>query len=158
MKAAALNEIRKHLATLDAGTLERACLKLARYKKENKELLTYILFESQDEQAYVSAIREDIDDLFASLPTGNVYYIKKSIRKILRFINRQVRYSDIAGTELDVRIYFCFKIKSAGIALQQGTVLFNLYQQQLKKIRQIQSKLPEDLQFDYDREIRDLSI
>src|SRR5688572_9620130 len=112
MKAASLNEIRKQLNTLDSETLEKVCLKLARYKKENKELLTYILFEAHDEQGYVSGIKLEIDALFEALPKGNVYYIKKSMRKILRLINRQIKYSDIASTELELRIYLCLKTKS----------------------------------------------
>jgi hypothetical protein len=154
MKAASLNEIRKHLAALDSATLEQLCTTLARYKKENKELLSYLLFEANDEQAYIANVKLEVDTLFGDLPKGNVYFVKKSIRKILRFINKQVRYSGIPGTDLEIRIYFCLKMKAAGISLQAGTVLYNLYQQQLKKIQSILSKLPEDLQFDYERDLR----
>ncbi|MGC1241845.1 MAG: hypothetical protein WA874_09660 [Chryseosolibacter sp.] len=157
MKAATLNEIRKQLGALDSAALEQLCLALARYKKENKELLTYLLFEAGDEQAYVGEIRHEVDALFEALPKGNVYFIKKSIRKILRLINKQIRYSAIPATELEVRIYFCQKMKSAGIPLHPGTVLFNLYQQQLKKIQGVWSRLPEDLQFDYTRDIRSIA-
>lgn len=153
MKAASLNEIRKQLNTLDSQTLEQLCATLARYKKENKELLTYLLFEAHDEHAYISNVKGEVDAFFETLPRGNVYFIKKSIRKILRFINRQIKYSGIPSTELELRIYFCVRMKSAGIPLHAGTVLFNLYQQQLKKIRSVLSKLPEDLQFDYEREM-----
>lgn len=156
MKSASLNEIRKHLKTLDTDALEQLCLRLGRYKKENKELLTYLLFEAHDEVAYVSGIKLEIDDLFETLPKGNVYFIKKGIRKILRVVNKQIKYSDIPATELEVRIYFCLKMKSASIPLKEGTVLYNLYQQQLRKVHQILSKLPEDLQFDYDAEMKRL--
>jgi len=153
MKAASINEIKKQLNTLDTAALEQTCLILARYKKENKELLTYLLFEAADEQAYIDNVKIDVDALFEDLPKGNVYFIKKSIRKIIRFINRQVKYSGIRATELEVRIHFCLKMRSAGIPLTPGTVLFNLYHQQLKKIQAVWCKLPEDLQFDYEREI-----
>jgi hypothetical protein len=154
MKAESLNEIRKQLDMLEPSTLGQLCLSLARYRKENKELLTYLLFEVHDEQAYIGNIKLEVDGLFETLPKGNVYFIKKSIRKIIRFINKHIRYSGLPGTELEVRIYFCQKVKSAGIPLQPGTVLFNIYQQQLKKIQTIWSKLPEDLQFDYERDMR----
>ena len=153
MKAASLNEIRKHLSTLDSGALEKMCIALARYRKENKELLTYLLFEAHDEQAYISNVKVEVDEFFKTLPKGNVYFIKKSIRKIIRFINKQIKYSGAAETELEVRIYFCLRMKSAGIPLHAGTVLFNLYQQQLKKVHGVLSKLPEDLQFDYERDL-----
>jgi hypothetical protein len=158
MKAASLNEIRKQLSALDRGRLEQICSTLARYKKENKELLTYLLFDSHNEQGYVTELKQDVDELFASVPKGNVYFVKKSIRKIIRFINKQIKYSGLPGTELDVRIHFCLKMKAAGICLQEGSVLYNLYRQQKKKIHSVWSRLPEDLQFDYKREINLLEL
>jgi hypothetical protein len=153
MKAASLNEIRKQILTLDRAALENLCLTLARFKKDNKELLTYLLFEAQDEQAYIAGIKLEVDELFEDVPKTNIYFVKKSIRKILRIINKQIRYSGAPLTELEVRIYFCLKMKSANIPLNTGTVLLNLYQQQLKKIRAALSKLPEDLHFDYERDL-----
>ena len=157
MKAASLNEIKKELIELDSKTVQDLCMRLAKYKKENKELLTYLLFEAQDEASYVQSIKAEIDDLFHTLPSGNVYYIKKGLRKILRIVNKQIKYSGNKQSELEVRLYFCMKIKEAGVPLRSSTVLYNLNEQQLKKINAVLSKLPEDLQFDYQREIESLS-
>lgn len=158
MKAASLNDIRKELITLDQAVLEQLCVTLARFKKENKEMLTYLLFEASDEHAYIKNVQLEMDEFFITLPKGNVYFIKKSIRKILRFINKQIKYSGLGKTELELRIYFCLKMKSAGIPLHPGTILSNIYLQQLKKINSVLSKLPEDIQFDYNREIRLLDV
>lgn len=158
MKAASLNEIKKQMSTLDKGELIQVCTRLARYKKENKELLTYLLFEANDEQSYVLNVKGDVEELFAGLPTGNVYFVKKSIRKILRYINRQIRYSGTPQTELEIRIMFCMNMRSAGVPLHAGTVLYNLYQQQLKKILKVWSALPEDLRFDYERDLRTIGV
>ena len=150
MKAASLNEIRKELVNHDQATLTQFCVALARFKKDNKELLSYLLFEAGNEEAYIEDVKHDVDELFEMLPKGNVYFVKKGIRKILRLLNKQIKYSGIPQTELDLRIYFCLKIKLGGIPIHHhGTVLYNLYQQQLKKIHGVLSKLPEDLQFDY---------
>ena len=81
-------------------------MRLAKYKLENKELLTYLLFEAHDESAYISMIKAEIDQYFDALPKGNVYYIKKSLRKILRITNRQVKYSGQPTTEVELRLYF----------------------------------------------------
>jgi hypothetical protein len=157
MKAASLNEIKKELIELDSKTVQDLCMRLAKYKKENKELLTYLLFEAQDEAGYVQSIKAEIDGLFHTLPSGNVYYIKKGLRKILRIVNKQIKYSGNKQSELEVRLYFCMKIKEAGVPLRSSTVLYNLNEQQLKKINAVLSKLPEDLQFDYQREIESLN-
>jgi len=149
MKAVSISEIKKELTNLDNKAMQEMCMRLAKYKVENKELLTYLLFEAHDESSYINLVKEEIDQLFASLPTGNVYYIKKSLRKILRITNRQVKYSGQAATEVELRIYFCSRIISAGIPLPKSQVLTNLFEQQLKKIETVIAKLPKDLQYDY---------
>lgn len=156
MITASLHEIKKELHTLDPETIAGLCMRLAKYKKENKELLNYLLFEAHHEQAYVASVKETIDELFTTLPPRNLYLIKKTLRKILRFVNKQIKYSGIKETEVELRIYFCAKIKEAKIPLTNGTVLFNLYQQQLNKINAALDKLPEDLQADYQQEVERL--
>ena len=156
MTTASLSEIKKELHTLDQETVESLCNRLAKYKKENKELLSYLLFEAHDERAYIENVKEELRELFKTLPSSNGYLIKKTLRKILRFANKQIKYSGIKQTELELRIFFCNKIKEARIPLHTGTVLFNLYQMQLKKIDAALSKLPEDLQADYERELKQI--
>jgi len=149
MNAASIPEIKRELQSLDADTLQSICLRLAKYKKENKELLSYLLSDAHDEAGYIRSVKEEMDVMFLELTDRNLYIVKKMLRKILRFANRQIKYSGIAQTELEVRIYFCEKIKEANIPLVAGTVLFNLYQQQLKNILNVLAKLPEDYQVDY---------
>jgi hypothetical protein len=156
MKAASINEIKKELVELDSKRVQELCMRLAKYKKENKELLTYLLFEAHDEPAFVNSVKAEMDELFHSLPSGNVYYIKKSLRKILRIVNKQIKYSGIKQTELELRLYFCGKIKEANVPLRSSTVLYNLNEQQLKKIKMLLTQLPEDLQYDYHHEISSL--
>jgi hypothetical protein len=154
MTTASIQEIKKELRTLDTDVLQELCMRLAKYKKENKELLNYLLYEAHHEQAYIENVKEEIGEFFKDVPTGNVYFVKKSLRKILRFANRQIKYSGIKQSELQIRIFFCTKMKEAKIPRNPGTVLSNLYQQQLKKIESTFAKLPEDIQADYDRELK----
>ena len=156
MTSASLHEIKKELSTLDADVLASVCLRLAKYKKENKELLAYLLFDAGDEQTYVSEVKEAVNGLFTEVTPRNSYFVKKTLRKILRYVNRQIKYSGIKQTELELSIHFCSNMKQAKIPLPMGTILFNLYHQQVKKIYEILEKLPEDLQADYQREIETL--
>jgi hypothetical protein len=57
-----------------------------------------------------------------------------------------------------LRIHFCQLIKESAIPIDKSAVLVNLYQQQLKKIDHALGKLPEDLQYDYQSEIENLTI
>jgi len=156
MKAASLNDIKKELKNADEDTLRELCLRLGKYKKENKEFLTYLLFEAEDESAYTENVKSDIDELFAEVNKANIYFAKKNLRKILRMVNKQVRYSGIRQTELDLRIHFCTGMKNTGIRFSSSQVLLNIYNGQLKKIHAALTKLPEDLQYDYVKLIADL--
>jgi len=156
MKAATINEIKKEIVELDAKTVQALCMRLAKFKKDNKELLTYLLFEAHDESGYINMVKAEMDEMFQTLPSGNVYYIKKSLRKILRIVNKQIKYSGTKQTELELRLYFCSKVKEAGVPLRSSTVLYNMNEQQMKKIKAVLTQVPEDLQYDYQHEIASL--
>ena len=64
MKAASSKEIKSALTEQSSTQLIELCLRLARFKKENKELLTYLLFEEQDEDAYIHSAKKVIDEGF----------------------------------------------------------------------------------------------
>ncbi|MEO5979905.1 MAG: hypothetical protein ABIS36_17510 [Chryseolinea sp.] len=156
MKAATVNEIRKELTQRDAKELQQLCAHLARYKKENKELLTYLLFEAHDEEGYIAGVKADIDEQFEGLQMSNVYFTKKGLRRILRILNKQIRYSGQEKTEVELRIAFCDHIIARKIPLRTSQLLTNLYSQQIKKIGIAVAKLPEDLQFDYEDSVQKL--
>jgi hypothetical protein len=157
LKSVSLNELKKELGFLPQAKLLGLCVRLAKYKKENKELFTYLLFESVDEIKYIKKIKEEIDLQFTDINKTNVYYIKKSLRKILRFMNKYIKYSGLKETEAELRIYFCKKAKAAKIPFEKSTVLKNLYDLQLKKISLALKGLHEDLQYDYEKELEALT-
>ena len=68
MKAASLSELKQELVTLPPKTVLELCLRLAKFKKENKELLSFLLFEAHNEEGYVQDIKKEIDDSFWNLP------------------------------------------------------------------------------------------
>lgn len=153
MKPASLAEIRKELKTRDPKQLAELCLRLGRFKKDNKELLTYLLFEAQDESGYIEAIKYDIDDMMEEINTSHIYYAKKGLQKILRQLNKNIRYSGNKQTEVEVLLYFCQAIRDSGIAIHHSNVLINMYERQKVKIKKALNSLHEDIQADYEVEI-----
>jgi len=153
MISASIHEIKQELVTLKAGEVTAICLRLARFKKENKELLSYLLFEAQDEQNYIKNIKQEIKDLFGEINLSHLYFAKKTLRKILRVINKHSRYSGNKQTDLELRIFFCQQLKISGIPFRQNAVLSNIFDGQLKKIDAALAALHEDLQHDYRKEI-----
>ncbi len=153
MRSATIHEIKQELSALKPAELTSLCLRLARFKKENKELLTYLLFEAQDEQAYTRDIKQEIENLFAGINLSHLYFAKKTLRRIMRLINKYARYSGQKQTEIELRIFFCRLLHDSGIPFRQNTVLSNIYEGQIKKIHAIIATLHEDLQHDYRKEI-----
>ena len=155
MKAATIHEIKQELAGLKSARVVDLCLRLARFKKENKELLTYLLFEAHNEPAFVEAIKSEIDELFGTINRSHLYFAKKTLRKVIRVINRYCRYSTVKQTEVDLRLHFCLSLFDSGISLY-NTAINNIYQGQLKKIHTVLATLHEDLQYDYYRQLEKL--
>jgi len=157
MKSATIHEIKQELSTVKTAELVELCLRLGKFKKENKELLTYLLFEAHDEQSYIDGIKKEIDEQFATINLSHLYFAKKSLRKIVRIINKYCRYSGSKPTEVELRIYFCSQLKDSGIPIKKNAVINNLYQSQLKKIDTVLKTLHEDLQYDYRKELDELT-
>ncbi|MGB0851406.1 MAG: hypothetical protein ACPGTP_09160, partial [Bacteroidia bacterium] len=127
-----------------------------KYKVENKELLTYLLFESHDEDGYIDIVKEYIDEQFEYINLQNYYFIKKSVRKILRTIKKYVRYSKKTETEAALLIHFCKRLKEMEPTYSRNVVLTNMFERQLGLAEKTVAKLHEDLQYDYKLEIEDL--
>lgn len=158
MKAASLNELQKELNGLPPKRVIEVCIRLAKHKKENKELLSYLLYEEEDEESFIKGVKEETITQFYEMNSSNLYLAKKSLRKILRTINKYIRYSGQKQTEVELRVHYCKTLKESGIDFQKSQVLLNLYSGQIKKINSVLSKLHEDLQFDYLREVEELIV
>ena len=158
MKAASLKLIKTELDLLHPERLKALCLHMAKFRKENKELLSYLMFEADDEQNYINEVKSEMDDLFAEINKSNLYLAKKSIRKILRIANKYIKYSGSKQTETEILIHFCNSLKNTGVSLSQNTVIGNIYIRQINKIKKAVSTLHEDLQFDYAQEVKNLKV
>lgn len=157
MKTASISELQKELITLEPKKVLELCVRLVKHKKENKELLSYLLFDANDEKLFITNLKEEIDLLFSEINNSNVYFVKKSLRKILRITNKYIKYSGSPQTDIELRIYFCSKVRSEQIPLNKSTVLSNLYDREILKIKNTLSKLHEDIQFDFRDEVEKLS-
>lgn len=158
MKIATIKELKTELNTFSHQDLIELCLQLSRFKKENKELLTYILFESTDEDAFIAQIKTEVDEQFKIMNTSSYYFMKKSIRKILRIIKKYIRYSKNKETEIELLLHFCHKLRYTTPSIQKNTVLKNLYHREIISIQKKTQVLHEDLQYDYNAEIKKLRI
>lgn len=153
MKAATINDIKKDLEKRSTNELLSYCLRLAKFKKENKELLHFLLFESEDTATYIENIKQETDEMFLEINMSNVHYIKKSVRKILRYINKHIRFTASKQIEAELLIHFCNGILTNSIPLKKSRQLSNIYESQLKKIEAVLATLHPDLQYDLKRQL-----
>ena len=156
MKAATIHELKSELVNIPTEQLIDLCVRLAKFKKENKELLTYLLFEAFDEQAYIENIKTQMQQQFEEINTSSVYFVKKSLRKILRLLNKYIRYTGNTETEVKLLLYFCDTLKNSGLPIQKNPVIKNMYQNQLKKTAKAIATMHEDLQYEYVKELEQL--
>lgn len=156
MKAATVKQLKDELNDRSPKELLEYCLRLSKFKKENKELLTYLLFEASDEESYIHSIKQEMDEQFESVNRKNFYFVKKGIRKILREVKKHIRYSQNKETEVDLLIYFCKSLKTFSPSIRRSTTMMNLYNRQVEMIRKKIEKLHEDLQYDYGIELENL--
>jgi len=150
MKAATVREIKKELQSRSPEELVEVCLHLSRFKKENKELLTYLLYDALDEEGYIQSVKDEIEDLFSEIKRGSSYHFNKSTRKILRIVKKYIRYSKKKQTEIEVLIYFCEQVREHG-NMYSNTALQSIYDRQIKAVEKAMTYLHEDLQYDYQQ-------
>ena len=156
MKTASVIEIKQELTNTSQKELLELCLRIIKYKKENKELISYLLFEAYDLPGYIQNIKKEIDEQFIQINFSSFYFIKKSLRKILRITNKYIKYTASKEAEAELLIYFCNKVKTDGIKIHKSTALTNLYNNQIKKVKAVIETLHDDLQHDYNKQIEQI--
>ncbi len=158
MKIASISELKQELVGLPKADILSLCLRLARYKKENKELLTFLIFESQDIESYIRTIDEYITQEFSAINYSNSYFAKKSLRKILRSVNKYTKYTGSKQAEATLLIRFCLLLKESGLHTKKNSQIQKMYVTQLAKIEKAIETLHEDLAYDFKKQASDLAL
>jgi len=155
MKTEKLNLIKKELQDLSVQQLTDICLRLSKYKKDNKELLNYLLYDADDPLAYAEKVKSFLEEEFRAMPK-HYYQSSKTLRKILRLMNRHAKYTASKQVELEMLLWFCSNFIQYTDSRTSHKPLQAIFLRQLEKIKGILPKLHEDLQFDYNREFESL--
>jgi hypothetical protein len=154
MKSASVNEIKKALEVLTPKELRDLCVRLIKYKKENKELIGFLLFDADNLTVYMNEVKKEMDVQFEEINKTNLYFAKKSIRKILRITNKYIKYSGSKQVETELLIHFCKRLRKSGIEINKSQMILNIYLRQTFKIKKTMNSLHEDLRYDYEEDVR----
>lgn len=144
-----LKEIRSQLNDASQKELVEIILRLSKHKKENKELLTYLLDYKDSDEAYISMVQKEIKASFDSLNKYNHYVLAKGVRKILRITKKYIRYAQSKKIEVEVLLYFCSCLQTLPVKQLKTKALESILYKQLELVEKSMEKLHEDIQFDY---------
>lgn len=148
---ARISDIKKQLENKPRKELLEYCLRLGKFKKENKEFLSFLLFEEEDLSAYIEKVNEETSGFFEEVNLSNVYFIKKSIRKIIRNINKHIRFTASKQAEAEILIHFCNSFEKYSLHGKKSRQLENIFNSQVKKIEAAISGIHPDLQYDLNQ-------
>jgi hypothetical protein len=149
MNTPKLVDIKKALKHCSREELIELNIRLAKHKVENKELLHYLLFDEQNETQFVEQIKNFINDEFAEINTKNYYWMRKSIRKVLKNIKKYIRFSKNKDTEIELLLHFLAQMLQLKPDVMKDKRLRNLYERNLLMVDKKISGVHEDLQYDY---------
>ncbi|WP_282038713.1 hypothetical protein [Saccharicrinis aurantiacus] len=158
IKTNSISTIKKELKDLPKEVLVEHCIRLAKYKKENKELLHYLLYEASDEENYINEIKLEIEDGFKGINKNTLYFAKKTIRKVLRIVTQHIKYSGKKTTQIELLIHFCYVMKNCNVPFKNSKVLKNLYERQLSNIYKAMGALHEDIKLDYEDDLEKIRL
>ena len=156
MITATVKEIKAELSSRPPKELVELCLSLAKFKKENKELLTYLLYESENEEVFVAGVKKEVDQLFTEVNRDSIYLAKKTIRKILRITRKYIRYSKKPETDVALRLHFCTRMWAMRSFILKSGAMEKLYLRELDAVKKTVATLHEDLQYDYELALQKL--
>jgi hypothetical protein len=143
-----LQDIKKELQHLSGLQIADLCLRLARHKKENKELLAYLLFEADNLPEFIEKVKAESGFMFSQLPVRS-YEAAKYLRKILRLISKYNKFIASKEAEIELLLNFCGNYIQYADRKTAYKPLRLILVRQIEKIRASIAKLHEDLQFDY---------
>ncbi len=155
MKSAGVAQLRKELRERSPEELVAICLRMARSKAENKELLTYLLFEAEDESRYIENVKADVGRQLQEVNRKNYYWMRKGVRKVLREVKKYAKFSQKKETEVELLVDFCIRLKSLSPPIHRDKSLQNLFDRQVLLIEKKIEGLHEDLQFDFNYQLKE---
>lgn len=153
MELADARTIKAEIKERSHEELVELCMRLSRFKKENKALITYELFLKDDEWAFCQETKEQITEDLSAITNKQVFWLKKSVRKVLKEVSLLLRFTKEPRIEIELLTHFALELNRIVPEVHRSRILKNLYVRQVNRIQKIQQKLPEDLRLDYQADL-----
>jgi hypothetical protein len=152
MRPASLAQIKTELKGKSREELLELCVKLAKFKVLNKEYLTYLIFEEQETE-FVLLVKETMQDMLGTMNTDSLFYMKKTIRKVLRYVKKCIAFSKKPPTEVELLLSFLEAIQNVEPSIFRSRVLKNMYYRQKEMMQKKLQKLHPDMAYDFQKRL-----
>jgi hypothetical protein len=150
-----LSDLKKELLELNKPELIQLCLRVAKLKRENKELLAYLIFDADDPLFYAQKLKPEIKEVFEQ-PFQHAYYLTKSIRKVMRLITKYYRFTSNKQGETDLLIYLVEEFHQSWRHEYRYQALGKVIFRCLEKAQTNLKKIDEDFRADFEQPLAEL--
>lgn len=157
MKIPSLAQLKKELSYLNEKELIDLVADLSKFSSDNKFYLFFKLNEKDNSGLYLEMVQEELEAEFVMARADHYYYAKKSAQKLRQRMNKLLKFSKVKSDQVEVLLFFCEKLREYGYLQHRHPVLDNIYQMQLGKAVKLIASLHEDLQYDYEARIDELT-
>lgn len=151
-----LKTIRDELSLLTNKELISIVSALIKFRKDNKELVTYMLFDSKDETVYVKTVIEETNTAMESVNRFNAKQQIKHIRKVLRNVKKAIKISGNHETAITLLLHFCSIMKEKNLPIYRFKGINLIWERCISQIETEMLKIHEDLRYDYGEELKRL--
>ncbi len=150
-----LSDLKKELSELSKPDLIKLCLRVAKLKRENKELLAYLIFDADDPLFYAQKLKPELVDIF-TLPFQHPYYLTKSIRKSLRIVSKYYRFTSNKQGETELLLYLVEQFHEHWRAEFKYQALAKVIFRCLDKAQSNLKRIDEDYRADFEQPLQKL--
>lgn len=151
---AGLAEIKKELKSYSQPQLLEACLRIIKFKKDNKELATYLLFAASNEAEFIKEVNTATSDEMVLAKGRQTNHQRKMLAKVLRLVNKYGRYSGKKETQTELLLHYTEELVDYFDA--RKTHIEMLLQRNVKRITTLIAGLHPELQYDYQQRLAPL--
>ncbi|MFN8337587.1 MAG: hypothetical protein U0T36_01055 [Saprospiraceae bacterium] len=157
MKSASLSQIKKELAEYSPNQMIELIIRLMKHKVENKELVSYLLFDADDIAEFLSLIKMEIDEIISQLDFREGFHSKRGLKKCLRSITKYSKFMASKDAEVELLVHFCKVVRTKCGQHYCPKPIQLIFHQTIEKIKKLLPSVHEDLQNDYIYEISNIT-
>lgn len=147
----ALADIKQALQQATPNELRDLCVRLARFKQDNKQLLHYALFYQDRPEVFIEEVNVRLKEAVETFNYSHAYWVKKGLRKWQRQVNLLGRISGEPWVQAKLQGMYALACYEAASKVAATEVLTNLCAQATKKFYAQVAKLEADWQHDLTR-------